>query len=965
MSPTRRLDTSSPASSNRLSYKSLGFFFFLLGVAAFLLWRYEWVPRRVELLYALGEEAYLNGNMSIAAEHLESLDRLDADHFEGHVLLGWAYWRLGRLEEAEATFTRVYAAQPDRPDVIRGLGTVQMALGKHAEAIRLLEDAAWNNPQDLELQRVLADAHRRGGSNLAAARIYRELLWRNPGDFEAEQILLQIFGYAQLDAEADFALPMLTRPDELQLPFRTQGDVLQARQAGGWRSAYVTGAILSPARPGEFAVTASLNFETYRTWLSQIGEMNATTVRVYTILPPAFYQALAAYNAEAAEPLWLLQGVWLDDLAADLFDPETTGSFESEVRDAIDVIHGRADVTCRAGHYCGVYTGDVSPWVLGLALGRDMEPALVRRTNQENPNQTAHAGSYIFLVSGSPSEAWFARMLDLAARYETEKYNTQRPLTVVNWPALDPLEHPTEVTLEDELRVRRALGEQVADSTPAYSNDLDGVAVDVTRFSTSEDFRSGLFALYHIFQHRPGFLSREPAYLAAADDQGTNPFLGYLLALKAVHPETPLLLGAFGLSSSLEASHLHPYGWHNGGLTEAQQAGLLVRFSENIRDAGLAGGIVFEWLDEWWKQVDDPAVAPLEGSRDSDPIWLNRLDPEEAFGLSGFQAFGGVPLLRGETADWRNAQALYPETGAGDSEGSAEPELLRGVQAMSDYAYLYLRVDLGSAARDAWINTSLLVALNTLPGEAGSSVVPGVAPSVASGATFLVRLDQLAVGRLLVAENYNPWESQPVPGRPTVSRIMLKPDMAVSLDSAAFEDLMIEVNPPRWSAEGTYFPPRNLSWSTLTPASNEGGPDSTATDVAWRADEDARMVEMRIPWTKLLVLDPARRLAFAGTERSALQARETQGVSVAVFAVGTESGSGGSPQAILYSSLPRMGAPAADGRVELASPPAVFSWEQWNEVLYRPYLKPAYYELRNLWGGWTRWLSGLEPAPGP
>jgi hypothetical protein len=52
---------------------------------------------------------------------------------------------------------------------------------------------------------------------------------------------------------------------------------------------------------------------TYRQWIADIAAMGANTVRVYTMHPPAFYDALAAHNAAHPErPLWLLHGVWAE-----------------------------------------------------------------------------------------------------------------------------------------------------------------------------------------------------------------------------------------------------------------------------------------------------------------------------------------------------------------------------------------------------------------------------------------------------------------------------------------------------------------------------------------------------------------------------------------------------------------------------------------------------------------------------
>ncbi|MBM6778055.1 hypothetical protein H6A16_00860 [Collinsella tanakaei] len=47
-----------------------------------------------------------------------------------------------------------------------------------------------------------------------------------------------------------------------------------------------------------------------------IASMGGNTVRVYMLMAPSFYEALAAHNEDAAEPLYLLQGIYLDDYAA-------------------------------------------------------------------------------------------------------------------------------------------------------------------------------------------------------------------------------------------------------------------------------------------------------------------------------------------------------------------------------------------------------------------------------------------------------------------------------------------------------------------------------------------------------------------------------------------------------------------------------------------------------------------------
>ena len=53
--------------------------------------------------------------------------------------------------------------------------------------------------------------------------------------------------------------------------------------------------------------------------------MNANVIRVYTALSPDFYRALYDYNIDNDDPLYLIQGVWMDEE-----DIETYGDVYAE-----------------------------------------------------------------------------------------------------------------------------------------------------------------------------------------------------------------------------------------------------------------------------------------------------------------------------------------------------------------------------------------------------------------------------------------------------------------------------------------------------------------------------------------------------------------------------------------------------------------------------------------------------------
>lgn len=890
-----------------------------------------WINRE----YSNAARLYSAGQYGPAIQGLQRAYKWKPSDARVNLLLGWSYWRLGDAAHAEFYFDRARRSDPLSREAKVGLAFASMAMEHASVALPLLEELILRYPEDAELRVALGKAYIESGNNQKAVNSYRSWLERDPENETAKRLLLEMYGYLELRPDLVWTPTPKPRPAELEVNFRTHGDYFQARVGAAWKDIYLVGVNIGPARPGEFPSTSSRDFAVYREWLDQIAAMHANTVRVYTILPPAFYQALRAYNETTRSPLWLVQEVWIRDTADDLYEPDTTNEFRQELLSTIDMLHGESDVSFRRGHNFGIYTADVSPWVLALAVGREVEPKVVLHTNARHPGMTSYKGRYISLQDGSPSEAWFAGMCDAAAAYELDKYNTQRPLTVVNWPPLDPMTHQTEANYAEELQFRRKLGEQIPKDMPPAINDSDAVSLDVAKFKTEAAFEPGLFALYHVYQHWPDFLLHEASYATATDAKGPNRYLGYLRELKNAYKGFPLLIGEYGLSTSTAPAHLQPQGWNNGGLTEKQQADLLDRFTRNIRDTRCAGGIVFEWQDEWFKHVHDSFTADFEKPWDRSPLWDNALDPEKHFGLIGYEAAEPVPLLRGDRSDWIGAQQI-----SAAAEGAAGPGNLQAVYAAQDYAYLYLRLDVVPGPVD-WAATNYWIALNTLPGLAGSRGLPDVGVRIDTGANFLVQLTGPSSGRLLIAADYNPNKSNPVPGRQGYSRIWRKESMPLKLDNSAnFEHIVIEANLPRFARDGTEFPAINYDRSPLPYGSADRQSPEFTSHAAWHVDSGQGMIELRLPWGLLLISDPSRLEAFAGTDRQSQPlSRTTSGISVSAFQIAVRSADNSARKSVA-SALP----PVSAGL--LVSSPPVFFWKPWDKVEFRPYFKQSYYTLQ-------------------
>jgi hypothetical protein len=159
----------------------------------------------------------------------------------------------------------------------------------------------------------------------------------------------------------------------LKLPARIQGRDLALGYKGKFAARFWPGVNLGVTVPGGSPGELAPTRRDYDRWLDGMQDLGARVVRVYTILRPAFYDALAAHNQRNPRtPLYFIQGVWIpgeEFIAAQDAYP-TTAAFDEEIADAVDVVHGDASLPMRRGHAGGRYTADVARWLLDISALR-------------------------------------------------------------------------------------------------------------------------------------------------------------------------------------------------------------------------------------------------------------------------------------------------------------------------------------------------------------------------------------------------------------------------------------------------------------------------------------------------------------------------------------------------------------------------------------------------------------------
>ncbi len=204
---------------------------------------------------------------------------------------------------------------------------------------------------------------------------------------------------------------------------RARGDRFELVDGAMVRPMFIRGVNMGAAPPGHFPGEFAITKADYVRWLRFARTLHANAIRVYALHPPELYQALKEENdAHPRDPIWLFQEVWteLPD-GNDFWDSGFTGGFESEIRAAIDAIHGNSLQAPRPGHAAGRYTADVSPYLAGWLLGREWEPYAVRVTERRHPATTSFRGKFFGVGWG---RSWISRP------------RTRRRAT--DWPARSP-----------------------------------------------------------------------------------------------------------------------------------------------------------------------------------------------------------------------------------------------------------------------------------------------------------------------------------------------------------------------------------------------------------------------------------------------------------------------------------------------------------------------------------------------
>jgi len=405
--------------------------------------------------------------------------------------------------------------------------------------------------------------------------------------------------------------------------FKAEGDHLKVYQHANctYQALFIKGVNLGVANPGKYAgdLETAASYSDFMRWFQLMVDAGINVVRVYTLHMDFFYDAVYDFNTSREQnglsPLYITQGIWLDENspAVDLYT--VTTDFNTNINEVVNAVHGNItlDYVGRPGKGYGTYTSNIEKWVLAWIIGREVHPDEVALTNSNHSSINSYSGTHLSLPSGSAAEVWITARMDAVLALEKTSYNTVRPISFSSWPTLDPISHPVEIS-----------GSGYEDS-----EQIDLANIDITQAP------AGVFYSFHAYPYYPDFISESTDYQAWSDTSGANSYRGYLAALRNHYSGRPVLIAEFSVPSSWGSVHSAHSGMHHGGHDETAQGNFGARMLQNIFDADMGGGMLFAWIDEWWKPTW--LTNEFDFPFDRRAYWHNIMAPEQNYGLLGFK----------------------------------------------------------------------------------------------------------------------------------------------------------------------------------------------------------------------------------------------------------------------------------------------------------------------------------------
>lgn len=136
----------------------------------------------------------------------------------------------------------------------------------------------------------------------------------------------------------------------------------------GKEKIHLNGMNLDSVKPGYLPGNYAATEEDYNEWFDEIAALKVNCLKVKSIMPSRFYEALKSYNEKHRRPLLLIQGINItnQDIDQESLKKDKkviNKEIERRLKDTVDVIHGNK-TPIFSKNIKEMYTSDVSPYTI-------------------------------------------------------------------------------------------------------------------------------------------------------------------------------------------------------------------------------------------------------------------------------------------------------------------------------------------------------------------------------------------------------------------------------------------------------------------------------------------------------------------------------------------------------------------------------------------------------------------------
>ena len=582
---------------------------------------------------------------------------------------------------------------------------------------------------------------------------------------------------------------------------KTNNDEINIAVGEKWEKLNIIGVNLNSSKPGNFSSDNAVTEEEYLNWLQIIYDMGANCLKVADIMNDNFYNALEKFNQDKDDPIYLIQGIYFDEVdlknGKDIQSEELEEKFKDNIKLIVNCIHGNfldLDKSIENEYY----KTDVSNYVLGYILGIEFASHDLIYTELAN-NKESYSGKYFYTEDASSFESYMAKMADYLVEYEYKEYKKQRLIGFVG--STNNNENSIEINTNED------------DAIKDYFNP--------NNIKTKYKLKTGIFASYNLYQ----------SYTNMKEYQ--NNIERYLTELKKIH-NIPIIIGEYGVPSSRNASDFN-LNTNKGYINEEEQGEALVDIYRSINNLNLAGSFIFELQDNWNRTSWNTKKSKI---LDRSPYWSDAQDYSQSFGLIAFDP--------GE-----EESVSYPDDNINEWEEqdiiSKNDEISLSMKSDEKYLYFMLKSKntINLDTQDMYID------LDITP-NSGSTKSSQLNLSFDNPVDFIIEIKDRENARVFVHEYYNYFNFND-----KKEENQIRPDLiSVESDMDEFSPIYIESRAKMYVksldkvVESEKFETGKLVHGNANP-SNE---DYNSVSDFYIGDD---YIEIRIPWGLLNFMDPS------------------------------------------------------------------------------------------------------------